>query len=826
MTETRPPAEANDADQERLERTIALVQELFEAPTVTSARFLPTEQPTSAHRVHLTYSQKSLSAQSKRSLTQTLVVAKDCTPASPIVETAPEVKHVAFAPNGEWQAVFRVVPATKDKPERRVVELVRVQDGTRVAELDVTKKHGDWYLDATFGPPAWHADSSALVYTAEAPGPEPPSDSPSGSATPAATTAAAAAAARRPFAKKFDYTPDFGETFIGKKEPTLFLLVLPSSVSSDDDARTAELSVHRLTDLTTSTKGTVFGQPAFLPTSTSRGVGYSVVATAYSPTDDGRKLGIVYCQNRRARICLLQIEPIKEADATTSAAGTRPGFKTVEVVPISPADRSARSPRVVPSLAAAGGAAGQGAQAQEHQVVYVSNTLGGVHASCAKLQIATLSNLNGASSLSVTDDRTLVPVVYTPTDLNGVHDFPGLYVDQLPAEPFLGRGGNKIALTSVWRSRRVPLVIDLESGEIENLAPWSRAVDADADATTADLWALASYSVLGTDGQGSVLATRSTPGSPPQVVVCDLLEKDKPWSVLRKPTFSPKLTRMLDKIEFTLLPLPKHEPTELILVSPTPLTRTSSLPLPPLLVQPHGGPHSAAVTEFSYSRAAAVLHGYRFVEVNYPGSTGFGQQTIDDLPPLLGTLEVEATLAAGRYLRDELRLAADGRNKPLLMGGSHGGWTACHLTARWPDEYGAVVMRNPVTDLVANASMTDIPDWCYEEAAIPYPLEGPPSLVSPEEYRRMYDISPLRHAHRVTTPTLLLIGLEDRRVPPNQGRAWYHALKKPSEGRGPVNVEMMTFPGNSHPIAETVEAEWVAWESGLRWLSRYTDFAT
>lgn len=260
------------------------------------------------------------------------------------------------------------------------------------------------------------------------------------------------------------------------------------------------------------------------------------------------------------------------------------------------------------------------------------------------------------------------------------------------------------------------------------------------------------------------------------------------------------VTRALDQIKYTLLPLPKHEPTELILVSPCPVSLTTGTPVPPLLVQPHGGPHSQAVTEFSYSRAAAVLHGYRFVDVNYPGSTGFGQQTIDDLPPLLGTLEVEATLAAGRYLA-ELGLASRDRNKNLLMGGSHGGWTACHLTARWPAEYGAVVMRNPVTDLVANASMTDIPDWCYEEAGIPYLLEGPPSLVSPEDYRRFYEISPMRHAERVTTPTLLLIGMEDRRVPPNQGRAWYHALKKARN----VDVEMMTFPGNSHPIAETVE---------------------
>lgn len=151
MTETRPPAEparaeATDPDAQRLDRTIALTQELFEAPTVTAARFLPT----AAAQVHLTYSQRSLAAQTKRSLAQTLAVNRTSLAVesrSPIVETSPEVKHVAWAPNGEWHAVFRVVPAVKDKRERKVVEIVRVQDGSRVAELDVTKKHGDWYFD-------------------------------------------------------------------------------------------------------------------------------------------------------------------------------------------------------------------------------------------------------------------------------------------------------------------------------------------------------------------------------------------------------------------------------------------------------------------------------------------------------------------------------------------------------------------------------------------------------------------------------------------------------------------------------------------------------
>lgn len=352
--------------------------------------------------------------------------------------------------------------------------------------------------------------------------------------------------------------------------------------SSDNEEEEGALTVHRLTGLTTfGDDGTVFGQPAFLPTQLQANENekkgeYHLVATAYSPTDDQRKLGIVYCQNRRARICLLRVKwdhtsagpsPDAEDPVAHGDADKKGGFRVVEAVPISPAERSARSPRVVPPSPAPG----KRDTNQQFRIVYVSNALGGVHASCAKLQIATLA-LSPSSTVSILDDRTLVPVVHTPMDLNGVSDFPGLYIDQLPAEPFLHlkaggarreeegvAEGTKIAFTSGWRSRRVPLVVDLESGEIENLAPWPTATTTtrssgsgsddplpylSSSLSSSSSNDLSSYSVLGTDGRGKVLATRSAPGTPPQIVACDLAvvegSKGRAWTVLRKSSFSSK----------------------------------------------------------------------------------------------------------------------------------------------------------------------------------------------------------------------------------------------------------------------------------------------
>lgn len=116
--------------------------------------------------------------------------------------------------------------------------------------------------------------------------------------------------------------------------------------------------------------------------------------------------------------------------------------------------------------------------------------------------------------------------------------------------------------------------------------------------------------------------------------------------------------------------------------------------------------------------------------VNYPGSLGFGQAFVDSLPPKLGDLDVEATIACTRHL-ESIGMGGGRDGLRLLMGfvpsflsflslpadtthacrGSHGGYIAAHLSARYPKFYNAVVLRNPVVDLPSMLSRTDIPDW-------------------------------------------------------------------------------------------------------------------
>lgn len=67
-------------------------------------------------------------------------------------------------------------------------------------------------------------------------------------------------------------------------------------------------------------------------------------------------------------------------------------------------------------------------------------------------------------------------------------------------------------------------------------------------------------------------------------------------------------------------------------------------------------------------------------------------------------------------------------------------------------------------------------------------------------------------------PTQIRLGLSDLRVPSNQGKAWYHALKGHGE---PVN--MLVFPDNGHPL-ETVWASRKSLHAQLDFLVSHTRF--
>jgi acylaminoacyl-peptidase len=59
----------------------------------------------------------------------------------------------------------------------------------------------------------------------------------------------------------------------------------------------------------------------------------------------------------------------------------------------------------------------------------------------------------------------------------------------------------------------------------------------------------------------------------------------------------------------------------------------------------------------------------------------------------------------------------------------------------------------------------------------------------------MWEASPVAHVQAVVAPTLLTLGMKDRRVPYSQGLEWGHALE--SQG---VEVKMLVYPEDTHAL--------------------------
>lgn len=201
---------------------------------------------------------------------------------------------------------------------------------------------------------------------------------------------------------------------------------------------------------------------------------------------------------------------------------------------------------------------------------------------------------------------------------------------------------------------------------------------------------------------------------------------------------------------------------------------------PPLLVMSHGGPTASTGTTLRYGIQFWTSHGIAVVDVDYGGSTGYGRDYRKRLEGKWGIVDVDDCVNAARYLVkrgdvDAKRLA--------ITGGSAGGYTTlCALTFR--DFFHAGASYFGVSDLEALAKDTHKFESRYEER-----LVGP----YPERLNLYHERSPINYVDRVSCPIILLQGLEDKVVPPDQSSKFYDAVRKKG-----LPTAFITFEGEQH----------------------------
>jgi dipeptidyl aminopeptidase/acylaminoacyl peptidase len=202
---------------------------------------------------------------------------------------------------------------------------------------------------------------------------------------------------------------------------------------------------------------------------------------------------------------------------------------------------------------------------------------------------------------------------------------------------------------------------------------------------------------------------------------------------------------------------------------------------PPLLVQIHGGPTSAATPVLSLGVQYWTSRGFAVVAVDYGGSTGYGRAYRQELLGEWGVIDVADCLAAARHLAERGRV--DG-NRLCIRGSSAGGFTTLAALARDDTPFAAGADHFGVADLEALAADTHKFESRYLDRLVgPYP-----------QARDVYvQRSPIHHVERFTRPLIVLQGAEDEVVPPNQSEMIVDALR----ARG-TPVAYLLFEGEQH----------------------------
>lgn len=224
----------------------------------------------------------------------------------------------------------------------------------------------------------------------------------------------------------------------------------------------------------------------------------------------------------------------------------------------------------------------------------------------------------------------------------------------------------------------------------------------------------------------------------------------------------------------------------------------------PVLFLIHGGPQGAWGESWSYRWNPQVFAaaGYLVVMPNPRGSTGYGQKFIDDINGDWGGKVYDDIMAVVDHVA---ALPYSDPDRMAAAGGSYGGymidWMLGHTT-----RFKAMVSHSGVFDLRSMALATEelwFPQW--EFRGMPWD--------NPDMYAKW---SPSYFVKDFKTPTLVIHGELDYRVPVGQGLQLFTALQLEK-----VPSKIVVFPDEGHWIQKPQNS--VLWYNQfLDWVGEWT----
>jgi dipeptidyl aminopeptidase/acylaminoacyl peptidase len=224
----------------------------------------------------------------------------------------------------------------------------------------------------------------------------------------------------------------------------------------------------------------------------------------------------------------------------------------------------------------------------------------------------------------------------------------------------------------------------------------------------------------------------------------------------------------------------------------------------PVLHSIHGGPHTGPGDNWHYrwNLQLFAAQGYVVASVNYHGSSGFGYAFLDSITHRWGELELQDVEAGTDWLLKQPYVDA---KRVYASGGSYGGYMVAWMNGHVaPGRYRAYVCHAGCYDWVGMFA-DDAWSWHAKELGHWYW----------DALARVQAQSPMAYAANMSTPTLVIHGALDYRVPDAQGLAYYNTLK----ARG-VDARLLWFPDENHWILKPRNGRlWV--QEFFGWLKRH-----
>ncbi|KAK1778027.1 dipeptidyl aminopeptidase [Copromyces sp. CBS 386.78] len=242
-----------------------------------------------------------------------------------------------------------------------------------------------------------------------------------------------------------------------------------------------------------------------------------------------------------------------------------------------------------------------------------------------------------------------------------------------------------------------------------------------------------------------------------------------------------------EHIRFTTMDEPRREVHGFLWLPSNPKYEGPKGTLPPLIIQPHGGPTAYNPPGLSMRVQYFTSRGYAFCFSNYTGSSAHGKAYREALRGEFGILDRDDVIETVRYLANSGRI--DG-SRVGIEGASSGGYCVLQCLTRYPDVFAGGISMCGVSDLSTLDEETHKLELHYLQTLLG--LEGKSKEEKLELFRER---SPLYHAQNIASPLLLIHGDADPVVPIGQSEDIKHAVE-----RNGGDVKMVVLKGEGHML--------------------------